>query len=148
MKKLIIFSIALMAIVIMLNAGWTFKKDFLATAVNCALSTTLVNGTDFTSEEVTTGRAALGAITITFTRAAGTSATVDFEFQASTDGGATWTTAYYVQIQVATNDTAVSNVVRSAKPVNLGGISSLRLYRIVNNDAANNVTACNAVLSY
>jgi len=123
---------------------------FLTAGVNVNLSTAAVNGTDFTSEPVWISRPGCGdkvAITVTFTRAAGTASTVDFEFQASYDGGTTWTTAYFVNLQTATNETAVSNVVRKITLVNVPGVSHLRLYRINNTDAANNLTACNASVS-
>lgn len=123
---------------------------FLATAVDVNASATAVNGTDFTSDPVWISRPGCGdavSITVTFTRAAGLTDTVDFEFQASYDGGTTWTTAYYANIQVATNETALSNVVIKTYLVNVPGVWGLRLYRINNTDASNNLTDCNASVS-
>ena len=146
MRKILFLSILILAVSLF---GWyTQDWDFLDTAVDVNASATKVNGTDFTSNEIKImSRKDGGAITVTFTRATGSASTLDFEFQASCDGGTPWSTAYYVKIEVATNETAVSNVVRKTIQVNLWGISHIRLYRIVNNDGANNVTACNAILS-
>jgi len=124
---------------------------FLTSGINVNLSTAAVNGTDFASEPVWISRPGCGnevAITVTFTTdGSGTSSTVDFEFQASYDGGSSWTTAYHTILQVPTNETAVSNVVRKVFLVNVHGLWGLRLYRINNTDAANNLTACNATVS-
>ena len=149
MRKFILAIILLLTIPLM--GAYRKSADFLASAVAVNATITKVNGTDFTSVEVNLSYPpdlpTIGALTVTFTRAAGSASTVDFEFQVSYDGGTSWTTAYYVRIQVATNETAVSNVVKVTKPVYLYGISHMRLYRIVNNDGANNLTACNAKIS-
>jgi hypothetical protein len=151
MKKVFILtSIVILILAVTLSANYRRKADFLATAVDVAAGVTKVNGTDFTSNLVRVSYQNdpdIVAITIKFTRAAGSASTVDFEFQSSYDGGTTWSTAYYIRIQVPTNETAVSNVVRVMKPVYAYGISTFRLYRIVNNDASNGLTACNATLS-
>ena len=118
--------------------------------VACGTSTTLVNGTNFASAPVRVshlGYDSIVAITVTFTRTTGDANNVDFEFQASFDNGTTWDTAYYVRIQVATNETADSNVVRKTSLVNVMGLSHLRLYRIKNNSGSIALTACNATMS-
>ena len=143
----------LLVILVAIPLWGTFNKswDFLATAVDCGASTTLVNGVGFTSTQIEISRPQgmkdTGSLSVTFTRAAGSASTLDFEFQVSFDGGSSWSTAYYVRIRVATNETALTNVVKVTKELNLHGISHIRLYRIVNNDGANAVTACNATLS-
>jgi len=124
---------------------------FLAADISVNAGTTKVNGTDFTSAEVyiaNHGLKEVSAIKITFTRAAGSSSTVDFEFQVSLDGGTSWSTAYYVKVQSTTDETAVSNVVRKIQLVNIYGITHIRLYRVVNNDSGNNLTAVNASVSF
>jgi len=154
-KNLFRFLAALFLIAILflpLSSSWQNNRPFLAAGVSCGVSTTLVNGTGFTSNELAITLAGYdvinnGLLNITFTAAAGSALTVDFEFQVSYDGGTTWTTAYYVRIQTPTNETAVTNVVRVSKPIYLYGISHIRLYRIVNNDDANNLTVCNASMS-
>ncbi len=131
--------------------NYHYKADFLSTPVSCALSTTLVNGVGFNSVEIRvsgTATPGIGTVTVTFSRAAGSASTVDFEFQVSYDGGTTWTTKPYVTIMPETQYDAVSNVVRYTRPVYLYGTSHWRLYRIVNNDGANNLTLCNASLTY
>lgn len=152
MKKKIIIAIILTIFLAKVHGlAWSKKIDFLSTAVSCGISTTLVNATGFNSAEINATFPppfAIAALTVIFTRTTGTAAEVDFEFQVSYDGGTTWSTAYYVKISVPTNETAVSNVVRVTKEVQFYGISHVRLYRIVNNDGATALTACNATLSY
>ena len=155
MRKLKIALIGLFFLFFVLNIpispqSYHEHENFLVSATSVNAGATAVNGTNFTSRNVRVSRLGYGsvaAITVTFTRSAGSSSTVDFEFQVSFDNGTTWSTAYYVRIQVATNETAASNVVRKTTEINFYGISHVRLYRIVNNDGANNLTACNATLS-
>ena len=133
------------------SQSYISNDTFLATAVNVAKDTTVTNGTNFSSGAVRVshpGYGAICAITVTFTRAAGSTSTLDFEFQCSYDSGTTYSTSYYVRLRPATNETAVSNVVRYTSLVYIYGISHLKLYRIVNNDATNAVTACNATVSF
>ncbi len=150
MKKFLVM-IALLSMVVLSGAGnYRRSQAFLATAVDVDASASAVNGTEFTSREIRVSQ--LGdpesvAITVTFTRAAGAADLISFEFEGSYDGGTTWTTVYFSQIQVATNATAVSNVVRKTVIVAVNGISHLRLSKIANGDAANNTTACNASMS-
>lgn len=126
------------------------KTDFLGTALaSLAASTTAVNGTDFTSTNVKcmeVGGEGVGAIMITFTRAAGDGGDVEFQFQGSWDDGDTWTTVYFVRVYEASDAEAVSNAVRKVEQVNLYGLTHLRLFQIVNGDAANALTALNASL--
>jgi hypothetical protein len=135
-----------------LTGAVSITRNILPTGVDCGTSTTVTNGTDFTSEHVSTTYPIdtpknVGLLTVTFTRTTGTASEVDFGFQASYDGGTTWTTAAYCTVSVATNATAVSNIVRYSVPVYLYGISHLRLYQIVNNDGSTALTACGAYLS-
>lgn len=151
MKKMLIVLIFAALVLTVPGGAYYGRINFLNATVDCAAATTLVNGTGFTSLHINTTFPSffpIGAITVTFTRAAGSSSTVCFEFQVSADNNITWSTAYYVSIDISTNETAVSNVVRVTKLVQLHGISHIRLYRIVNNDASNNLTACNASLSF
>ena len=153
MKRMLFFAVlffGLISFTALFSQTWHESTDFLTTAVACGTSTTLVNGTGFNSSTIRVARGGYpeaGAITITFTRTTGSASEVYFEFQASYDNGTTWTTAYYVRIAVATNETAVSNVVVKTTLINLNGVSHLRLYRIVNLDAAVGLTACNANFS-
>jgi len=123
-------------------------RDFLAAAVDVNAGVTKVNGTDFTSLELDVRPlCGYGTISVTFTRAAGLTDKIAFYFQVSNDEGLTWSTVEYVKIEYATNSEAVSNVVRGTEPVILDAITHIRLWKIVNNDASNNCTACNATLS-
>lgn len=151
-KRITLILIAVVVVSGLLGAAVSITRNILPAGVDCGTSTTVVNGTDFTSAEVSTTYPIdtpknVGLLTVTFTRTTGTASEVDFEFQASYDGGTTWTTAAYCTISVATNAAAVSNVVRYSVPVYLYGISHLRLYRIVNNDGSTALTACGAYLS-
>ena len=134
----------------MLFASHLSTTNFLTTAVSTALSTTTTITTDTDGIEIGAreGFPNQGLITIIFTRSgSGTSAEVDFEFQVSYDGGSTWTTSAYTTVSVATNARAVDSVVRHSQPVHLYGVSHIRLAFIVNADATNNLTLCQAVLS-
>ena len=152
MKRLSL--IIFLAIILAMPGPGSFrsKTDFLTAGVAVNATVTKVNGTDFTSIPIDLtwppGAPSVGSIVVTFTRAAGSASLVYFEFQASYDGGTTWTTSYWTRIEVPTNETAVANVVRAREPVELHGISHIRLFQIVNNDGANNLTACNATFSY
>lgn len=123
-------------------------QSFLDTAVDCAAGVTIVNGVGFTSREIMVSSSMAG-LAVTFTRAAGSSSKVDFYFQASNDGGITWTTAYLYKVSVATDAAAVSNGVRYAdvSGIELRGVSHIRLSKIVNGDLVNDLTACNAAIS-
>lgn len=149
-RKITVIVLGLCALALGVSEGtYRFSQNFLAAAVNCAASTTLVNGVGFTSATIDVSRLPEnGLVTVTFTRAAGSASTVDFEFQVSYDAGVSWSTVYYIVIRVATNSTAVTNAVRYTVPVYFSGVSHIRLYRIVNNDGANNLTVCNARVSF
>ena len=157
MKKLI-SGIAVLAFLLLLplHGSWIVTKTFLATAENVDASATATNGTHFTSTNVDItfptqpprATPTTVAVTVTFTRAAGSASLVYFEFQGSYDNGTSYSTVYLFRIEVATNSTAVSNVVRYTTLVNVYGISHLRLYQIVNNDSSNNITSCNAYVSW
>jgi hypothetical protein len=148
MKKRIAL-LLLVLVPLLLFGGRTYSGNFLAAAVDCGTSTTLVNGTHFTSVPISIPRDKdLVLMTVTFTRTTGSAAKVYFEFQGSNDGGTTWTTAYIQRIEVATNETAVSNVVRYAEWVPAVGVSHFRLSTIQNVDAGVALTACNVTLSF
>jgi hypothetical protein len=148
MKKLISFAAVFLAVFLLCSAG-IYKADFLGTAVSCGTSTTLTNGTDFTSASIWVSQRKAepaGTIIVTFTRVTGSASKVYFDFQMSYDDGTTWSTAYFIRIEVATNELAVSNTVRFPELVSFYGCTHLRLYRIINNDAAVALTLCSATL--
>ena len=95
------------------------KTDFLGTALaSLAKSSTATNGTEFTSTNVKcmeVGGEGVGAILITFTRAAGDGEEVQFLFQGSWDGGVTYTSVYFVRVYVASDADADSNVVKKVE---------------------------------
>ena len=148
--KLIFLSILLLCFLPLFGMH---TADFLDSAINIAASGTATNGSEFTSNELDVEtpmqkRLRPGAIIITFTRAAGTASTVDFEFEVSYDRGATWASFEGVKIEVATNHVVVSGTtVRVHKEIYFYGVSFIRLHSIKNNDSTNGITACNAILS-
>jgi hypothetical protein len=146
-KRIALLLLCLVPLV--LFGGRTYSANFLAAAVDCGTSTTLVNGTGFNSVPISIPRDKdLVLMTVTFTRTTGSTAKVYFEFQGSNDGGTTWTTAYLQRIEVATNETAVSSVVRYAEWVPAVGVSHFRLSKVQNLDAGVALTACNVTLSF
>lgn len=157
MKKLTFVLLLILAVGFSAQ-NYRYKANFLATPVACALSTTLVNGTGFTSVEVRTsypGTPSSALLTLTFTRASGSaSLAVDFYFQVSYDGGTTWADLHVAvsdadYLSVLTGHAVVSGTtVRVSRSIILAGISHIRLSKIVNNDSGNNLTACNATISW
>ena len=125
---------------------------FLTTAEDVNSGATATNGAEFTSTEIEVSRLGYpdkATITITFTGDGSMDGSdIDFFFQVSYDGGTTWSTTAFLEIDVASNTDHSSNVVRHSELVQFPGISHIRLWKIVNNDAANNVTACNATISW
>jgi len=150
MKKIIIAALCLVFLAWPAAADYRWSQDFLAVAVNVAANTAATNGAEFTSVNINiANQAGTGAITVTFARAAGTAATVDFAFEISTDGGATYATFEGGTISVATQHAVISGTtVRVAYLVDLGGVSHIRLKSITNNDLANNITAANVKISF
>ncbi len=149
---MVIIAAALILMVVPMRADQEKSATaFLASGVNVNASTTAANGTDFTSVEIPVAEypsfAAYGVIQVEFARAAGSASTVDFKFQISMDNATTWTW-YNLEIDVPTNTTAVTGTtVRMAYPVQIHGVTNIRLAVIDNTDAANNVTACNAKIA-
>lgn len=131
-------------------SGYRFSQNLLATATTLGAGASKVNGVGFTSTEINLiQQPSLGALTVTFARAAGAADVVTFYFEVSADGGTTWSTFEGTNIAVATNHDVISGTtVRSTWIVELGGISHIRLAKIVNGDAANALTAVNVKVSF
>lgn len=130
-----------------LNAQNTKNEDFLAAAVNVAAGATVTTASTsiWVSEA---GYSDVVALICTFTRAGGSASTLDFYFMASHDGGTTWENYDDVTVEIPTNQAVYSgNIVREVKLIYVYGLTHLKLWQIVNNDGANNVTACNVTLS-
>lgn len=138
--------------------SWVRKEVFIVDSDDVAdpiatitTGDSAVNGTDFTSSSVWVSRRAFAsvvAITITFT-GDGTmdGADIDFLFQVSCDDGTTWSTTEYVTISIASNTDHVANIVYYTETIQVYGISHIRLWGVINNDAANSITDVNATLS-
>src|SRR4030067_1799958 len=111
-------------------------RDFLATPITATGSTTLTNGTDFTSRELQlpSGYSPLYGVVVAFTRDTGASSTLDINFQVSFDGGTTWVSYDDAEIKVATNHAIISgNDVKYYTMMALHGITHVRLYSVKNN---------------
>lgn len=122
--------------------------DFIATAVSTITTGDNANMTDdFTAVEIPID-SDMATIAITFTHAgAGDGANIDFYFQASYDGGTTFTTNEFILIQKASNMApAAAGARRHAQVDWFQGVSHVRLWKVVNNDAAS-ITIVNATLS-
>ena len=128
--------------------SYQYKANF-TTAFSLNASTTATNGVEFTSTAISVPYSVISAVLLaTFTRAAGSaSLTVDFYVQVSPDNGTTWYT--YTSLAVTTGETVVSGTtVNYAFPINLAGVTHIRLWKVVNNDTANNLTAVNAGIAF
>lgn len=150
MKRWGILIAALLAIALVTTADVQTQENFLATATTVNASTTVTNGTDFTSRSITVGAAAhpVVGIMVTFTRTIGAAGTLDVNFQVSYDGGSTWADYDDAQIQVATNHAALTgNIVRYYTLMGVYGASHVRVKSMVNNWAGGNLTAVNVSLS-
>lgn len=151
MKKLGILLLALLFITTFGFSPTKYLGTFLDSAQDVNADTVYAKSSWSSTEVIRVnelGSQPYALVVVTFTRSAGSDTlTVDFDFQASYDGGTTWTTAYFVRIDPKTNETADSNVVRYPELINPHGVTHLRLHRIDNNDDSNNLTACNAMIS-
>lgn len=122
------------------------------TAIDIAASATATNDTEFTSDEIAVEHSAKVIISVTFTRAAGSSSTVDFEIEVSTDHKNSWSLyrggSANPMIQVATNTPVISGTtVNMAYQINAVGISHFRIKDIENTDSSNAITAVQVQIS-
>jgi len=146
MKKNIFFIIALCLFLLPLFS--LERQTFLSSGVNVNASSE--QDTTSTSEKVWLSKgdkAEDASIQITFTRTAGSESALDFEFQFSLDG-TNWDTDNSFKISVPTDTVADSNVVRKTVEINIDKVPFVRLSKIKNNDSVNNVTNCNATISF
>lgn len=139
-KKTLIFFLTIIALM-PLMANQTYFVKFISSDISSiAAGGTATNGTDFTSSEIDVRYySADAAIQVWFNPGSATAYNVDFYFQASVDTAYTWDTDYYIRIRVPMNRTASSGQVIITKGVDLGGISTLRLWKVVVNDPSNGV---------
>jgi len=121
--------------------------DFLNTAIDVNATVEKVNGVDFNSKSINLRRVVDAAVSVTFTRITGDGSDVEYGFEFSTDG-INWDTVESMVIKVPSNASAVSNVVLKTSLHNLGGIFLIRLSRVKNGDAVNNITDVNARISF
>lgn len=149
MKYLRVFAIiSILFFGIFLNAQNTVYEDFLVTAVDVTAGATVATA----SSSIWVSRSGYSGVVsliCTFTRAAGTTSTLDYYFTASHDGGTTWENYDDITIEIPTNQAVYSgNIVREVKLIYVYGLTHLKLRQIINNDGVNGVTACNVTLSH
>lgn len=135
------------------SQSWSWSQNALATSeASISAGGTATNGSEITASSIKVSRnnhASVVAVTIWFTGDGSMDGSdVDFFFQASYDNGTTWSTDAYVEVDVASDtDADGSNNAKHTELINVYGISHLRLWKIVNNDAANSITTVNATIS-
>jgi len=132
--------------------SYEWRQACIGTSIaTIAASGTATNGSEFTAIPILVSRplgSSVVAITITFTGDGSMSgADIDFYFQASYDGGTTYSTDEFVIVDIGSNAASATNVVRHTELVNVYGISHLRLWKVVNNDSSNTITTVNATIS-
>jgi hypothetical protein len=151
MKKHLLIFILLLAIPLL--ATYTKHDALLDGTLGVLATATATNGpaADFLSKHIGVANAAYIGVTVLFTPAAGSASTVDFVFEVSYDGGGSaghWATFAGAEIKVATNTPAAEgSIVRVFYEMAVYGASHFRLKSVKNNDAANDITAVNVVVS-
>jgi hypothetical protein len=158
MKKTILILALVVLAAIPIGAAYNYSKLFITAGVSCNASSTVNNdGKDFTSINVgpIPNDVNTALLTLTFTRATGSATlAVDFYFQVSYDNGTTWADLHDAvsdadYLSVLTGHAVVTGTtVRVSRTIILNGVSHIRLSKIVNNDSGNNLTACNATISW
>ncbi len=150
MRKIIFAVLCLALLAWPVMADYSYSLNLIATAIAVGAGATKIEVTDFTAVEANIShQGSFGALTVTFTRAAGAADTVDFYFEVSADGGTTWSTFEGTTISVATNHAVISGTtVRATWVIDFGGISHIRLAKVVNNDAVHALTAVNVKVSF
>ena len=127
--------------------AWRKTYSFTATPLVCVDGNTIVNGTDFYSDEINIKKPAdmpnVAALTIEFIPENNAdTATLDFDFDVcSQDKPGNWSlfregfTTRLISIPL--NTPAAAGTIRVTLPLNVVGISHIRLREIENNSAAN-----------
>ena len=149
MRKLRTFAILLAILLVPLSFGdYRGSADFLASDYASIASTATYTKTSWTRAEMLVCSREIVAITIEFTIATANGDDIDFYFQASFDGGATWSTDEFVIVDCASDIATVASPAKHTELVNVYGISHLRLWKVVNGDAVTAITAVNATMSW
>ena len=133
--------------------SWSGSAAFFDTAVSVNAGITKTDGTEIESNEILLiGKSTdMFGITVVFDRAAGTSSTVDVDFEVCFSGRSegTWATLDNATFKIPTNEAVVTGTtVRVFKRFDLNGVSRIKVKSIYNSDGANNITGVNAYISY
>jgi len=158
MKKKILLTLFLCLFIVSTVSpqSWVYSEDCIATAIaEITTGDEAVMVTDFVTIPIKVSRRGGGdligivSITVTFTGDGTMDGNdVDFYFQASYDNGTTYTTTAFWVVGIESDTDHVANVVRYTDfIVPVWGISHLRLWKIVNNDATSSITDVNATIS-
>ena len=152
MRKLFaIITLGLMLVALPLLASHQKQKWFLGTAVNVGTDATVSYPDTLPSGVVDVRKYSSCALTVVFSRAAGTTDTIDIEIWCS-PGDRIWSLLRQsegeplLQVQTGT-DAITGNVVRVTYLVNLNGIKYLRLGSVENTDSSNAITGFNVLCS-
>jgi len=154
-KTLIIISIFIVIIFTYGHANVIQTDDFLASAIaSIAADATATNGSEFTSLELDlvsddglVNTDGIATVEITFTGDGSMDGSnVEFYFQVSLDG-TNWSTDEYVKIYCASDAEHVSDVVRHSEPITAKW-KKIRLWKVFNDDAANEITDVNAKIAF
>ena len=154
MKKYIV--VLMLILVVPLLASYRWHGALLDGTLGVVATDTATNGTDFDSKEMLVYDVSAIGVTFIFSRAAGSASTADCTFEVCYNGGsngppvtgAHWATFKNTDIKVATNTVAVTGTtVRVFYEISVYGASHFRVKSIKNNDAVNNITAVNVVVS-
>ena len=149
MKKLLLAALVLLLLLPLWSKQGKFYT-FLPADISVNDNITAVDGTAFDSRKIfIADKPAQGTLMVQFTPAAAAAVPIDFEFGASIDDGATWSTAYYVRIRVNTDeqDLATGTVVVT-KEVDFFGIYAIKLNRVIVGNGAGNCTGINAKIAF
>lgn len=150
-KILAIITLGLLLVTLPLLASHQRDKWFLGTAVDVGADATVSYPATLPSGAIDVSKYSQCSLTVVFSRAAGTTDTVDVEIWCS-PGGGIWSllrqTAGEPLLQAQTGTDAITgNVVRVTYLVELPGIKYLRLGSVENTDSSNAITGFNVLCS-
>ena len=150
MKKFKLFTILLVFLFATVSFGdHSGNQNFLATDYASLAADGTYTKTTWTTEELLVLHKAWGPITLIFTTAGGDGNEIEFYFQASYDGGTTWSTGDDLIVYVDSDEQGDGDdEVRYPWIEIWPGWSHLRLWKIYNGDQVTAITAVNATLSW
>ncbi len=147
--------VAILLLFMPLVADYDGNTPFLATAISVSANSVKTLGSGIASHSVPLGEQNKIGLTCIFTPAGTSSATVDFYFQVSYDGGDSWAaldnlaTSSGALAEIPTNFPAITgSVVSYYIQIGVKGASHIRWNKVDNNDTSNALSDVNVVMSY